>query len=280
MPNWPFFDTPRDEGRWRRGVGGPGGAPDRRVRLRLEPAGGGRHPPAHGAGRQGADQHLVDRRRRAHHVQLQRSVDGRRRRALERQDHAPIPHRSRRPPGAQPPRRPLGRARADLRPPGADLGEFPERARPRALVEHALGVQRRQGQPGPGRGGLEAGGRRRARQGRQAPQDALPDLDECPAPEDPADRQAGGGQGRDRDRDQIGGGLGVLRLGRRQPRQLSALLRGPSDVDRGPDAAGRPVLHEPLRLLGDREQGQQVAGAQRDPLAERRVRPALPFHVC
>ena len=95
VPNWPFFDTPRDEGRWRRGVGGPGRAADRRVRLRLEPAGGGRHPPAHGAGRQGARQHLGDRQRRAHHVQLQRSVDGRRRRAVQRQDHAirssPIP---------------------------------------------------------------------------------------------------------------------------------------------------------------------------------------------
>ena len=48
-----------------------------------------------------------------------------------------------------------------------------------------------------------------------------------------------------------------------------------ADVHRGPHAARRPVLHEPLRLLGDRQQGQQVARAQRDPLAERRVRPAL-----
>ena len=203
-------------------LSGPRRAPDRRVRLLLEPAGRGRHPAAHGAGRQGTRQHLGDRRRRAHHVQLQRSVDGRRRRAVERQDHASVPHRSRRAPGPEPPRRPLGRARADLRPPGADHGQFPQRPLPRALFEHALGVQRRQGQPGPGRRGLEARRRRRARQGRQAPQDALPDLDQCPAPEDPADRQAGGGQGRDRDRDQVGGGLGVLRLGCRQPRQLSS----------------------------------------------------------
>ncbi len=54
-----------------------------------------------------------------------------------------------------------------------------------------VGVQRRQGQPGPGVGGLEEGGRRHPRQGRQEAQDGLPDLDQRPAPEDPADREAG-----------------------------------------------------------------------------------------
>ena len=105
------------------------------------------------------------------------------------------------------------RPRADLWPPGRGHGEFPERACSPPLAEHALGVQCRQGEPDPGRRGLEAGSRRCARQGRQAPQDALPDRDECSAPEDPADHQAGGGQGRDRDRDQIRRGLGVLWLG-------------------------------------------------------------------
>ncbi len=43
----------RAEGRRRRGVGGARGHPDRRVRLRLEHAGRGRHPEAAGAGRKG-----------------------------------------------------------------------------------------------------------------------------------------------------------------------------------------------------------------------------------
>jgi peptide/nickel transport system substrate-binding protein len=81
-------------------------------------------------------------------------VDGER---SERQDPPPIPHRSRRPPGPQPSRRPLGGPGADLRPAGSDLGEFPQRTVPRALFEHALGVQRRQGQPDPGRRGWKRG---------------------------------------------------------------------------------------------------------------------------
>ena len=47
----------RDEGRRRRGVGGARGAADRRVRLRLEPAGRGRDPEAPGKGRQGPRRH-------------------------------------------------------------------------------------------------------------------------------------------------------------------------------------------------------------------------------
>ncbi len=118
---------------------------------------------------------------------------------------------------------------------GQTSANYPQRPVPGALVEHALGVQRRQGQPGPGRGGLEARGRRAARQGRQAPQDGVPDRDQRAPAEDAADRQAGRGQGGHRDRDQDGGGLGVLRLRPRQPRQLPALLLRPADVHRGTD---------------------------------------------
>ena len=60
-------------------------------------------------------------------------------------------------------------------------------------------------------GGLEAGRRRHPRQGRQAPQDRVPDVHQRPAPEDPGHRQAGGGQGRDRRRDQVGRRVGLLR---------------------------------------------------------------------
>ena len=48
-----LFRLDRDEGRRRRGLGGARGAADRRVRLRLEPAGRGRDPAAVGEGRQG-----------------------------------------------------------------------------------------------------------------------------------------------------------------------------------------------------------------------------------
>ena len=53
MANRPLLRRHRDEGRRRCGLGGARGAADRRVRLRLEPAGRGRDPAAPGEGRQG-----------------------------------------------------------------------------------------------------------------------------------------------------------------------------------------------------------------------------------
>ena len=41
---------------------------------------------------------------------------------------APVPQRSRRPPGVEPPGRPVGRPGADLRPPGPHQRQLPERA--------------------------------------------------------------------------------------------------------------------------------------------------------
>ena len=140
--------------------------------------------------------------------------------------------------------------------------------------QHPLGVQRGQGQPDPGRGGLEARGRRGARQGRQAAQVRLPDLHQRPPPEDPGHRQAGGRQGRHRDRDQVGGGLRLLRVGRGQPGHLPPLLLGPADVhdhDRRRSSLGDARVHQP----GGREQGQQVAGAKHHPVAQRGVRPPV-----
>ena len=65
------------------------------------------------------------------HIQLQqhRSVEGSGRRAVERQDQAPVPDRSRRPPGAEPAGRPRRRPGADLRPHRHRHRELPERAR-------------------------------------------------------------------------------------------------------------------------------------------------------
>ena len=64
-----YFDTHRDEGRRRRGLGGARGAADRRVRLRLEHAGRGRDPAAAGEGRQGPRRHRPRRQHRAHPAQ-------------------------------------------------------------------------------------------------------------------------------------------------------------------------------------------------------------------
>ncbi len=44
---------------------------------------------------------------------------------------------------------PGGRAGGDLRPPGSDLGQLPQRPVALLLEEHAMGVQRGQGQPDP-----------------------------------------------------------------------------------------------------------------------------------
>jgi peptide/nickel transport system substrate-binding protein len=57
MPNRPYLRHDRDEGRRRRDLGGARRAADRRVRLRLEPAGRRRGPQAHGGRRQGQGAH-------------------------------------------------------------------------------------------------------------------------------------------------------------------------------------------------------------------------------
>ena len=148
---------PRDEGRRRRGLGGPGRHPDRRVRLRLEHAGRGRDPQAHGAGRQGQGRHRGWRQHRAHPVQPDRSVEGGRRRAVEPQD-ARIPS-SPTPPCARPSTS-SSIARAIQEQIYGRIGhrhrQLPERAVPLPVQEHQVGVQRRQGQPDPRGGRLEA----------------------------------------------------------------------------------------------------------------------------
>ena len=121
--------TPRDEGRRRRGLRRARGAADRRVRLRLEPAGGGRHPAAHRAGRQGPRQHLAHRQPRAHPVQLHRPVDRGGGRAVARQDHASRPRGPRGAPGAQSAGGPRRGAGGDLRPGRADQRQLPQCAR-------------------------------------------------------------------------------------------------------------------------------------------------------
>ncbi len=72
--------------------------------------------------------------------------------------------------------------------------------------------------------GWAKGRRRRAREGRQAAEVRLSDLDQPAAPEDAGDRQAGLPEGRHRDRGEGGDGVGVLLVGRRQSRHLSEVL--------------------------------------------------------
>ena len=111
----PVLRHHRDEGRRRRGLGRPGRHPDGRGRLRLEHAGRGRDPEAHGAGRQGQGRHRRRRQHRAHPAQQHRSVERGRRRALQPQDQASVPDRSRRPAGPDPAGGPRRRSGADLR---------------------------------------------------------------------------------------------------------------------------------------------------------------------
>ena len=78
----------RDEGRRRRDLGGARRAADRRVRLRLEPAGRRRGAEAHGGRRQGQGAHRPRRRHRVHPGQHHRPVERGRRRARQRQEQA------------------------------------------------------------------------------------------------------------------------------------------------------------------------------------------------
>ena len=78
---------------------------------------------------------------------------------------------------------------------------------------------------------------RHPRQGRQEAEVRLPDLDQHAAPEEPGDRQAGLPEGRHRHGAEVGDGLGVLLLRRRQSRHLPALLLRHPDVHDDDDAA-------------------------------------------
>ena len=86
-------------------------------------------------------------------------------------------------------------------------------------------------------GRLEEGRGRHPRQGRQEAQVRLPDLDQPAAPEEPGDRQAGLPEGRHRHRAEVGDGVGVLLLRRRQSGHLPALLLRHPDVHDDDDAA-------------------------------------------
>ena len=154
-------------------------------------------------------------------------------------------------------------------------GELRQQPGALRLQDDQVRVQRRQGQRGPGEGGLEEGRRRHPREGRQEAQVRLPDLDQPAAPEDPGDRQAGRPEGRHRHRAEVGDGVGVLLVRRRQPGHLHQVLLRPADVHDDHVAAGPGGVHGPVRLVRGRHQGEQVAGPQHHALAEQGLRRQL-----
>ena len=105
------------------------------------------------------------------------------------------------------------------------------RQQPGAFVSKTdqVRVQRRQGQRGPREGRLEEGLRRHPREGRQKLKFVYQSLDQPAAPEDPGDRQAGRPEGRHRHRAEVGDGVRVLLVRRRQPGHLPGSAR-PADV--------------------------------------------------
>ena len=191
---------------------------------------------------------------RAHPAQPHRSVDGGRRRALERSRRThPLLTRSGRAPGAHPAGRPRLGPRADLRPPAAR----PRRTsstRPRASARR---TRRWEFNVDKANQILDAAGWKRGADGIRAKDGKrlkflLPDLDQRAAPEDAGHRQAGVRQGRHRGRAQVGGGLGVLLVRSGQPRHLPALLRRSPDVQHRTSAPDPQSVHGAVRLAGGR----------------------------
>ncbi len=125
------------------------------------------------------------------------------------------------------------------------------------------------------RGGLEAGRRRRPRQGRQeAASSSIQTSINAPRQKTQAIvKQACQKAGID-DRAEVGHRLGVLLVRRRQPRHLRALLLRPPDVHDDHDAARSRRVHAPVPVARGRHQGEQVAGPQHHALAERGIRQA------
>ena len=174
------------------------------------------------------------------HIQLNTTdpwteVDGER---VEPQDQAPDADRSGGAPGAGPAGRQATRSRStSTAAPASRPRNFinnPQRFRSKN-TKYEFNVDKANDILDEGR--LEEGRRRHPREGRQEAEVRLPDLDQPAAPEEPGDRQAGLPEGRHRDRAQVGDGVGVLLVRRRQPRHLPALLLRPADVQRRHDAA-------------------------------------------
>ena len=142
----PALRPGRAEGRRRRRLRRPRGAPDRGVRFRVEHAGRGRR--AASASRQAARAASCSRPAAARSSSSSTSPT----RGARSTASAPAP-RSTTPScpaprcaaGARPPRGPRDHPGRDLRAPGTDHAQLPRRAGALPVAEHAVGVQRRAG---------------------------------------------------------------------------------------------------------------------------------------
>ena len=220
-----YFDTHRDEGRRRRGLGGARRAADRRVRLRLEHAGRGRDPAAPGEGRQGPASSSSPGGD-IEHIQLNSTdpVDRGRRRALEPQDQASDCCRD---PAV---RQALALLVDRESVAGAHLRPHRHRHRRTSSTTRSASAPRTRSASSTSTrrtsssttAGWKKGADGIRDEGRQEAEVRLPDLDQRAAPEEPGDRQAGLPEGRHRHRAEVGDGVGVLLVRRRQPRHLHA----------------------------------------------------------
>ncbi len=137
--------------------------------------------------------------------------------------------------------------------------------------KYQIRIQYRKGQPDSRGGRLEKGPGRHSRQRRQVAEIRVPDLDQCAPAEDASHRQAGVPEGGHRCRAEVGRGIGVFLLRYGQPRYLSAFLLRRADVQYHDVPAGSPGVHESVRFMASGEQGEQVAGAQCQPMAEQGI---------
>ncbi len=195
----------RDEGRRRRDLGGARRAADRRVRLRLEPAGRGRGAasawkraararstscPAATSSSSSSTSPTRGTRSTASAAASRASTSRSATRRCARRCRCSATRRACR--------------SSSTAAPASRPANFMNNPRALPLEEHQVGVQRRQGERHPRRRRLEAGRRRHPRKGRQEDEVRLPDVDQRHAPEGAGDRQAGGAEGRHRPRAEVG----------------------------------------------------------------------------
>jgi len=206
-----------------------GGAADRRVRLRVEHAGGGRHPPAARAGRQGAHRRVADGQSRAHqlnHSDPAREIEGERSNA--KSVHPTLSDAA------------VRAALNVLVDRGAIQEEIYGRGgRPRPTSSIAAAVRTRRTPPGSSTSSVPTSSSTRPAGGGAPTASAPGTASGCgflfqtsinaPRQKNPGHRQAGVRARRHRAGAEVGRGLGVLFVRRGQPRHLPALLRGSPD---------------------------------------------------
>jgi peptide/nickel transport system substrate-binding protein len=270
------FRHDRDEGRRRRGVGGARGAADRRIRFRLEHAGRGRDPEAPG----GRAARATSRSSPPATSSISSSTTptpGRRSTASGRASRRSIPFLT----------DPAVRQALNLLVDRASVQKFiygrtgkatanfinnpPSSSCRRTRTTSSTSTRRSScwtrpaGSPAP-----TACGKRR----RQAARVYQTSINAPRQKTQEIVKQACQKAGIDRDQDRPG--LGLFLLGCREPGHLFANSTRHPDVHDDDDAARSGRVHAAVPVVGGRHQGEQMAGPQHHPLAERRLRQAVP----